>query len=452
MARRFWGLGILTASVALAVGSLATAQESDGGGDPGGWNWDWGVEAKVHYRDSDSNRVPLRFPFPSDFLPVGQEVGFLETVDAGEHFEASAATFLLDVNRGRGFAARLKVDVIDLYDRNPTSEDHKVDVDEAWVRFGRETQPARLADSSGVYVKLGKFGHFERQNDRHLESYGLISTAFNRFEDLGLELGVDLGRHFYMKASATAGNPLFIRDPNALAGDNGIPALRQTNPNPDLKSGFVILYDTESEDFDFDELELGAGLGVRFENAPQTAGADLLVWTYRRDLADDLSISGSFYGGDLDLLRGPFDLTPLPITNEEKSEIGANLWLYLGDFSFFGQFVDQEVAGLDRDGFEGEVSWSFDLPLRWAVAGRQLFTYIAPALRFSTLDPDFGGREQLHPAASMRWEWDKLDFGVRLGLYPGLDMTVEFSDNTFVLDSGAERDNNELLTTLRWRL
>ena len=30
---------------------------------------------------------------------------------------------------------------------------------------------------------------FERQNDRHLESYGLVSTAFNRFEDFGVEAG-----------------------------------------------------------------------------------------------------------------------------------------------------------------------------------------------------------------------------------------------------------------------
>ena len=438
-------------AAALGASSPVAAQVTSDQGAEREWNWDWGVEAKVHYRDSDSNRFRSPFGFTPPMLPLGERVGFLETVDAGEHFEASALTLLLDANRGKGFGARLKVDIIDLYDRNPTSEDHKVDVDEAWLRFGQETQPARLAASSGIYVKLGKFAHFERQDDRHLESYGLVSTAFNRFEDLGVELGVDLGRHFYMKASATAGNPLFIRDPNALAGDNGIPELLQDNPDPDLKSGVVILYDAESDDIDFDQLELGAGLGVRFENAPETVGADLLVWSYRRDLAEELEIDGSFYGGDLDLLRGPLNSTPLDITNDEKSETGANLWLYLGGFSFFGQIVDQEVAGLDRSGFEAEVSWSFDLPLKWALAGRQVFTFIAPALRYSKLDPDITGGAE-HPAVSIRWEWEKLDLGVRLGLYSGLDLTLEYSDNSFILGTGAERDNNELLTTLRWRL
>jgi hypothetical protein len=119
-----------------------------------------------------------------------------------------------------------------------------------------------------MYAKIGKFGHFERQNDRHTESYGLVSTAFNRFEDQGLEVGVDLGSHFYVKGSLTQGNPLFFRDPNALAGDNGTP---ERDPDlhpaavPDLLSGFPIFYDAEVEDVDFDgDLEVGYGLGVRF--------------------------------------------------------------------------------------------------------------------------------------------------------------------------------------------
>ena len=41
---------------------------------------------------------------------------------------------------------------------------------------------------------------------------------------------MDLGRHVYVKVSATQGNPVFIRDPNALAGDNGTPVFRRPNP------------------------------------------------------------------------------------------------------------------------------------------------------------------------------------------------------------------------------
>src|ERR1043165_72269 len=83
--------------------------------------------------------------------------------------------------------------MIDLYDRNPTSTDHKVDVDEAWIRFGPESDRGRLPAHSRGYLKVGKMPKFERQDDRHLESYGLVSTAFNRMEDTGAEAWVRFG-------------------------------------------------------------------------------------------------------------------------------------------------------------------------------------------------------------------------------------------------------------------
>ncbi len=49
----------------------------------------------------------------------------------------------------------------------------------------------------------------------------------------------------------------------------------------------------------------------------------------------------------------------------------------------------------------------------------------------------------------MTWDWEKIDYGVRLGLYPGLDLTCEFSDNTFVV-KGVDYTNDEFLLTLRW--
>ena len=447
--------GMLCGSVANAAQEPVEetpAEEAPAGLKP---RLDWGLEAKANFRHSEDNRFPVPFPFDPSMLPVGQTQGFEQTVNPGSHFEVSDLTLFVDAAWGDGLTAHGKVDFIDLYDRNPTSTDKKVDVDEAWVRFGIEPDPAILPTRGGVYVKIGKFPKFERQDDRHLESYGLVSTAFNRFEDAGAEMGINLGRHFYAKLSATAGNPVFLRDPNALAGDNGTPAQRQKNPDPELHTGVAILYDAEIEDLDADgNLESGAGLGCRFADEEGRNGLDVLAWGYRRKLADRVELEGTFYGGDLDLLNGPIDARPaLPIKDDDKREAGANVWLYLGGFSFFGQYVDQELAGLPRTGIEGEVAWRFELPLLWSIGDRQLFTFVAPAMRYSKLDNDFRNRPGVPtPSPSFAWDWEKLDYGLRLGIFSGVDLTVEYADNVFILGSGAERTNNELLTTLRWRI
>ncbi len=251
-----------------AAEEAAEAEEEDGGG----VDLRFGIEAKAHFRQSDENRFRVNFPFDVTMIPPGQTAVFEETVDEGSHFELSVFTLLVDAVWSEGLAAHAKIDAVDLYDRNPTSGDKKLDVDEAWIRFGRETDPGLLPARGGAYLKIGKLPKFERQDDRHLESYGLLSTAFNRFEDTGVELGLSLGRHLYLKASATQGNPVFIRDPNALAGDNGTDVFLRPNPESELKSGIVILYDAEVEDLDIDgDLEIGGGLGLRFgdDGGPQ---------------------------------------------------------------------------------------------------------------------------------------------------------------------------------------
>jgi hypothetical protein len=450
--RRCWiamAVGFLAAIPAGAEARAEAATDEE----PRPFHFDIGFELKSHLRDSEQAHLPVNFPFRPDQLPPGQSQAFLETVNEGTHLELSTLTLLLDATWSDALTAHAKVDVVDLYDRNPTSTDSEIDVDEAWVRFGSESQPAVLPERGGLYLKVGKFGKFERQDDRHLESYGLASTAFNRFEDTGVEVGVDVARHLYVRLSGTQGNPVFMRDPNALAGDNGTPAFLRPNPQPQLKSGIVVPYDAEVEDLDADgDLELGAGAGVRFADAGGRRGVDFMVWGYERTLAEKVELEGTFYGGDLDLLDGPFGPPALPLTGDEKSEVGANLWLYLGGFSLFAQYVDQELGGLPRTGMEAEAAWRFELPLVWAMGERQVLPFVAPAVRWSRLDPEFGvipGRPT--PTPSFTWEWDKVDTGVRLGLVTGVDLTVELADNTFTLASGRDVSNDELLVTLRWR-
>ena len=406
----------------------------------------FGIEVKAGYRDSDENR------FPTPFALGGQQF-FLATADPGSSLEVANVALFADAEWGESLRGHVKIDLIDLYDRNPTSTDKKVDVDEAWLRYGRESEPGMLPERSGGYVKVGKFGKLERQDDRHLESYGLVATAFNRFEDLGVEVGVDLGRHLYLKGSYTVGNPVFMRDPNALAGDNGTEDGLAGKPN--LGSGVPLLYDAEIEDVSGDgHEETGAALGLRFASEDTSRRFEVQAWAYRRELADTVRLEGTVYGGDLDLLAGvppEPEFGPYPaIAGNDKEEIGGNLWLYLGGFSLFGQYVDQELAGLPRTGWEVEAAWRFELPLVWSIAGQQLFPSIAPAARFSRLEPEFANPLRT-PAPSFAWEWEKVDAGVRLGITAGTDLTIEYAHNKFLTARGW-RDNDELLSILRWRM
>jgi len=430
-----------------ALPALAQDDDASAGSEP---RFVFAIEGKAHFRNSEEVRFPIKLEFPPIALPVGQNKAFLETVNAGSHLEVSDVTLRLDLRLTDNLHGRIKIDLIDRYHRNPTSEDRQVDFDEVWLTWGRETEPARVPERRGQYLKIGKFPKFERQDDRHLESYGLMATAFNFLEDIGVELGADLGRHAYAKVQYTAGNPLFFRDPNALAGDNGISIFDGSvaHPDPYYKSGLPIFYDADVDTLDFSHAELGAGLGLRFGNPSGSFGVDVLLWSYQRKLAEEAQLTNTFYGGDLDLLDGPGGLTPLPVTSNDKSENGANLWLYAGGFSFFGQLVKQDLAGLERNGYEAEVAWSFDLPLFASIGGRQVLPWIAPAIRYSELEPEFGlDPAGLYPAPSVVWYWEKLDVGLRIGLVEGSDLTIEWSHNEFIRAGKTERQD-ELLVTL----
>ncbi|NBB93459.1 MAG: hypothetical protein GVY32_09865 [Gammaproteobacteria bacterium] len=439
-------LGLVSLTIAMASAGPVAADEPSSE-----WEIDIGFETRMNFRDSDRNRFPVNFPFTPEMLPPGESQGAIETVEPGRHFELSLVSLIANIERGDHFAAHTRIDFIDRHDRNPTSGDRRVDIDQFWLRWGREFVPALPAEGFGGYVKLGKFAKFERQEDRHLESYGLVSTAFNRFEDLGIELGFDLGANFYVKASLTQGNPLFMRDPNALAGDNGTEVLLRPNPEPALNTGIPILYDAEIEGLDFDgEPEFGAAAGYRFADPSGQRAFDLMLFGYRGELEETVSLKGTFYGGDLDLLRGPANAFPYPeLSGNDREEYGINARAYIGDISLFAQYVDQEIASLPRSGFELEAAWTFDLPLVWSYDGRQLFSAIQPAVRYSRLDNDFANPE-ITPFPSGAWDWERYDIGLRLTILPGLDLTAEYADNRFET-AGGEAGNDEWLVTLRWR-
>ncbi len=403
------------------------------------------LETKLHYRNSDENRFAVQFPFPSEALPRGESSAFLETVDAGEHVEVSSINLVGRWLISNQWATHFKIEVLDKYDRNPTSSDYKIDLDTAFVRYGRHVGPLRFPSESSFYAQAGKFAKFERQRARRTESYGLVSTAFNRFEDSGIELGFDLRMGLYAKASWTTGNPVFFRDPNALAGENGTDQ-RQVppeNPDPELKSGIVILYDAEIESIDLGgDAEIGVGLGYRWQNRSQDTRFNILFFGYQRTLAEERDLHGTFYGADLDL----FDLGEvpgaggirLPAEGDEKKEAGVNVWFSHGNFSLFAQAVDQDAAGLGRTGKEIELSYVFDLPIK-----------VSPVVRYSELDNDFVG-SPLYPAPSVWWDWEKVDYGINFDLTDALRITLEYADNQFIR-FGETEENNETLVTFRWR-
>jgi len=435
------------AVVALALAPAAAAAQDAAAKPDGGDDVKLRVstELKANLRWSQDERFPLAFPFPPDFVPVGEPDVALQTVDPGTSLEISKASVFLDVDLPRSIAAHVKIDFIDLYDRNPTSTDQWVDVDEAWFRFGTKHGSLEPLSGTSFYALVGKAPKFERQPFRRLETYGLVSTAFNRFPDLQLQVGGSVGTHVYFFGQVSNGNPLFMRDPNALAGDNG--TAEPPNPDPALHSGFPIVYHAEVEDVAIDgHPEYGVGAGLRFTSADQQRGIDLLGFYYRTRLEAAAKLRGTFYEGDLDILDGTGGIS-LPIEGDRREDYGANLDARLGGFSAFAQFVSEESAGLKRRGFEVEAGWR--LVLGDPADPSSLFPAIQPAIRFSRLDNGFSAPPDF-VAPSFAWDWDKWDFGLRVTIVKRLDLTLEYAYN----DVTASRKirYGEALATLRLKL
>jgi len=434
-----------------AVVVLALAPWTLRAEDAGSMGKDDGVELRVASelrldgRWSEDDRFPLAFPFPPEFVPVGEPDVALQTVSPGTSLEVVKASVFLDVDLPRGIAAHLKIDIIDLHDRNPTSTDRWIDLDEAWIAFGRRYPSLAPLPGTAFYALVGKAPKFERQPFRRLESYGLVSTAFNRFPDLQLQIGGSLGTHLYFFGQLSNGNPLFMRDPNALAGDNG--TAEPPAPEPALHSGFPLLYHAEVEDLQLDDHpEYGGGAGVRFVSADQRRGIDLLAFYYETRLSQRASLHGTFYEGDLDLLDGVGGIS-LPIEGDRREEYGANLDLRIGGLSAFAQVVKEESAGLPRTGFEVEAGYRF--VLGDLADPSDLLPAVEPVLRFSRIDNAFVAPPG-SVLPSLTWDWDKLDVGLRLTIVKRLDLTLEYAHH----DIGASRKirHDEALATLRLKL
>ena len=423
--------------LALVVCPALAAQEQDT------WTWSHRLELRGDYRWSDDESHPTPFPFPPDFIPEGQPAVFLETPDPGGHLELNVADLTLDFGYGDWFMARAKVHGQALHRRNPTSDDRQIDADELFIRFGPKPEMLERPDGTTFFLQAGKAPKMERQPTRLLESYGLAATSFNRFEDTQLLVGGTLGRDFYWRAQVSNGNPLFMRDPNALAGDNGTSERVPPNPTVKIKSGFPILYDAEVESlfFDTENVELGAAIGYRWQTDDQRAGFDLIVFRYERELAEAADLYGTFYNGDIDLLDGAFGTGALPLTSDTKDDTGARLYAEWGGFAGTAQYTQQDIGGLSRYGWEVELGYQFPLQLGWIES-------IQPAARFSVIENHFSSSS--HPAPSIWWDWSKIDAGVRVGLPKGFDVTAEYTVHD--VESRRPLELKEILVTVRWRV
>jgi hypothetical protein len=398
------------------------------------------AELKVGFRDSRDLISPIFTPFPGVVRPVPPEQ---RTVDPGTSLELDTVNLRVDGTLAKDVTAKVEIHFLDLYNRNPTSSGDRVVVREAWLRFGGSLEP--LSDEGRrPYVLVGLAPRFSKEVTRHLESYGMWGTAVGRFEEPQVQVGVPFGEHVYAKAMLGNGNPLFLRDTNALAGDNGTPERVPGSPNRVYETGLPILYDAKPQDVSFDRLEWGAGAGVRFGHEGG-AGVDVLGWFFTRRLQDSAAIHGSALPGELDVLRG--EGYPLPFHGTYRREWGVNVQARVLGFRLFAQWVDQDLAGLVRRGYEAELAYIQPIPPYVRFGETILFTFVQPVLRLSYIDNRFEGQFQ-YPSLSVLWDWLKIDAGIRIGIVRDVDVTIEYSRHDAETPVGTIHPD-EFLTVLR---
>ena len=156
-----------------------------------------------------------------------------------------------------------------------------------------------------------------------------------------------------------------------------------------------------------------------------------------------MSLDGTFYSGDIRLLQG--FLVALPVNGTEKREYGVNLEARFGPVHLFAEGVKQSIAGLEREGYEAELSVRIPLPGLFASGDQSVVNWIEPAVRVSYIDNLFDAPPGFI-APSVGWDWRKYDFGLRVGIVRGLDLTVEYSRNEATSKKGVLKPDEGLLT------
>lgn len=437
--------------LALAIPMQVAAQEAapPSASEPTGFRLS--LELKLNARDSRAGEFLIPYNFPPSWIPPGEDGVYEKTPAPGQSFELSNIAVVADGDFSPGIHGHIRLHFLDLYNRNPTSSDDRIFVREAWLLMGHRWEALQPMPGSSLFLLVGKAPRFTKQIERNLESYGLWGTAVGRFEEVQAQLGGSIGPHVYFRLQAGAANPLFMRDPNALAGDNGTPEQVPGNLHLIYQSGFPILYDAKSNDINSTgHTQLGGGIGLRFTDLERRIGLDVLAWYFRRQLADETPIRGSYYHGDLELLRGVFGIS-LPVSGRDKVEQGVNLQGRLGGMKLFAQGIWQDIAGLKRDGVEVELAYRFSLPGLFASGDSPVVNWAQPAVRFSTISNHFSAPTG-YVAPSFAWDWRKLDAGVRVGIVRGVDLTVEYSHNDVVLSNGGRLHPDEGLVTLFFAL
>lgn len=376
-----------------------------------------GGEIKAGYRWSQAQESAI---LSRAFRVVGQ----MRTPDAGSSFEIQHLALSGQGEITSGVFAKFEVRFLDLYNRNPTSTDDTVFVRQAYVRFGDKLDVFSDAQGSKFYALFGQAPRFSKQVVRGLETYGLWGTAIGRFEQPQLELGAAFGKHIYARAMVGSGNPLFLRDTNVLAGDNLTEAA--VDPAATYEFGFPIFYDAKVTEINVAASpETGFGLGGRWGGSEGPA-VDVLGWYFGRRLAETARLRGTDWGGELELLRDADYPIPGTGTSTRRREWGVNLQARARGGRFFGQWLDQDLAGAGRYGLETEVSWVIPLNGLFLVGESVFGNWIQPTFRYSWMENRFQVPIN-YPRLAVQWPWKKYDFGLRFGLVRDVDLTAEYT-------------------------